>query len=154
MSAAGVGVAMRPVRREELDAVLELIADYQRFYGAAQSDPQRNREFFAAFLRPSERGELLGAWDGGRLAGYACLYWTYSSTQAEPVVLLNDLFVAEEHRGAGTGLALIEAARAVARERGARRVTWQTALDNRRAQRLYESTGARRSAWFEYELDA
>ena len=31
-------------------------------------------------------------------------------------------------------------------------MTWQTALDNRRAQRLYERFDAERTAWFEYEL--
>ncbi len=41
---------------------------------------------------------------------------------------------------------------AVGRDRGAVAVAWSTQLDNRRAQRLYESTGAARSAWFEYEI--
>jgi RimJ/RimL family protein N-acetyltransferase len=31
-------------------------------------------------------------------------------------------------------------------------VRWSTALDNRRAQRLYEHMGAERTAWFEYEI--
>ena len=67
-------------------------------------------------------------------------------------MLLNDLFVAEDVRGGGVGRALIDAALDVARERGSSSLSWQTALDNRTAQRLYERTGAERSAWFEYEL--
>ena len=145
--------AVRPLRSGDLDAVLPLIGDYQRFYGVAEPDALRNREFFARFVAPSDRGELLGAFAGEQLAGYACLYWTFSSTRAEDVVLLNDLFVTASRRGHGVGLALIEAARAITRERGAARLTWRTALENRRAQRLYERTGAGRSAWFEYELD-
>jgi hypothetical protein len=31
-------------------------------------------------------------------------------------------------------------------------VRWSTALDNRRAQGLYEQMGAARTSWFEYEL--
>ena len=95
---------------------------------------------------------LLGAHTDGVLCGFACAYWTFSSVEAEEVALLNDLFVAEGHRGTGAGAALIEAAAAAARERGRARLRWMTALDNRRAQRLYERTGAERSAWFEYEL--
>jgi GNAT superfamily N-acetyltransferase len=73
---------------------------------------------------------------------------------ARDVVLLNDLFVVEDARGAGVGRKLIEATVEVARQRGAAKVRWWTELDNRRAQALYESTGASRSAWFEYELDS
>jgi hypothetical protein len=40
----------------------------------------------------------------------------------------------------------------VAAERGSTTLSWMTALDNQRAQRLYERMGAERSAWFEYEL--
>jgi GNAT superfamily N-acetyltransferase len=85
-------------------------------------------------------------------AGYACLYWTFSSVSATDVVLVNDLYVRPQHRGNGVGEALIGAAVDVARERGASHVRWFTALDNRRAQRLYERVAAQRSAWFEYEI--
>jgi GNAT superfamily N-acetyltransferase len=95
---------------------------------------------------------LLVASAGDELAGYACLYWTFSSVSATDVVLLNDLYVRLEHRGADVGEALVAAAVAVARDRGASHVRWLTALDNRRAQRLYERLGTERSAWFEYEI--
>jgi GNAT superfamily N-acetyltransferase len=148
-------LAIHPLAAGELEAVLPLIADYQRFYGVAEPDTAHNRQFFARFVAPSEVGELLGAWQAGAgLVGYACLYWTFSSVSARPVVLMNDLFVVSAKRGAGVGLALIDAARAVARSRGVDALHWQTALDNDRAQRLYERTHAKRSTWFEYELDA
>ena len=37
--------------------------------------------------------------------------------------------------------------------RGARHLEWSTAPDNHAAQRLYDSTGAERSEWVEYELE-
>jgi GNAT superfamily N-acetyltransferase len=147
-------VRVRPLSIRELEAVLPLIADYQRFYGVREPDLDHNRSFFLRFIAPSDTGELLGAWSDGELVGYACLYWTYSSVAAQPIVVLNDLFVTAASRGHGVGLALIEAARRVTQERGVARLTWQTALDNRQAQRLYERTGATRSAWFEYQLGA
>jgi GNAT superfamily N-acetyltransferase len=146
--------AIAPATEADLDDVLPLFAGYQRFYtGRAQPD-DKNRAFLTRFVT-GEAGRLLVARDEeGAAVGFANLYWTFTSTEAEEHVLLNDLFVAEAARGAGVGLALIEASRAVARERGSATLTWQTALDNRTAQRLYERTGADRSAWFEYELDA
>ena len=50
------------------------------------------------------------------------------------------------------GRALIDACGAEAAGRGKRRLDWQTAPDNARAQRLYDSTAAGRSTWVCYAL--
>ena len=145
-------VEIAPIAVDEFEPLLPLIAAYQRFYEVESIDEERNRTFFRRFLGPSEDGLLLGARRGGRLIGYACLYWHFSSLEACESVLMNDLFVAEEARGDGVGRALIEATADVARERGVPFVEWSTAPDNHTAQRLYDSTGAERSEWFSYEL--
>jgi GNAT superfamily N-acetyltransferase len=142
---------VHPISEAEYEQVLPLIAAYQRFYGA-EPDDDRNRAFFRRFLDPSGDGLLLGAWQDGELVGHACLYWTFSSVSAVEAVLMNDLYVSETARGGGVGKALIDAAVEVARERGADHVSWETALDNSRAQRLYERMGAERNVWFEYEI--
>jgi GNAT superfamily N-acetyltransferase len=141
-----------PIHAEEFEELLPLIAAYQRFYEAETIDEERNRNFFRRFLAPSEDGLLLGARIEGRLAGYACLYWHFSSLEACESVLMNDLYVSEGVRGQGVGRALIEATAEIARERGVPFVEWSTAPDNRTAQRLYDATGAERSEWFTYEL--
>ncbi|HEX5713321.1 MAG TPA: GNAT family N-acetyltransferase [Solirubrobacterales bacterium] len=141
-----------PVDAAEFERLLPLIAAYQRFYAVEEIDEQRNRSFFHRFLAPSEDGMLLGARRGGAIVGYACLYWHFSSTKAAESVLMNDLFVSDEARGEGVGRALIEASAAIARERGAACLQWSTAPDNARAQALYDSTGAERSEWVDYEL--
>jgi len=145
-------VEIAPVAAEEFEQLLPLIAAYQRFYEVEEIDEERNRAFFRRFLAPSEDGLLLGARREGRLVGYACLYWHFSSLEAVESVLMNDLFVVEEARGAGVGRALIEATAAVARERGAPLVEWATEPGNHTAQRLYDSTGAKREEWISYEL--
>jgi GNAT superfamily N-acetyltransferase len=148
--AAAVEIA--PISSDEFEELLPLIAAYQRFYEAEEIDEERNRAFFRRFLAPSDDGLLLGARSEGQLVGYACLYWHFSSLQAKETVLMNDLFVAEDRRGGGVGRTLIEASAEVARERGAPCLEWSTAPDNGTAQRLYDSTGAERSTWIEYEL--
>jgi GNAT superfamily N-acetyltransferase len=142
-----------PVEAVEFERLLPLITAYQRFYEVEDVDEARNRTFFRRFLTPSEDGMLLGAHAGAEFAGYACLYWHFSSLSAAETVLMNDLFVAEPARGRGVGRALIEASAEVARERGAAHLEWATAPDNLTAQRLYDSTGAERSEWVEYELE-
>jgi GNAT superfamily N-acetyltransferase len=146
------GLRITPIESEQMDALLPLIAAYQRFYEVEDVDDERNRAFFARFLAPSENGMLLGAWRDAELLGYACLYWTFTSLVPAEMVLLNDLYVIPESRGKGVGRTLIEASAAVARERGAHHLQWVTAPDNTTAQRLYDSTGAHREDSVEYEL--
>lgn len=141
-----------PVAASELDELLPMIAAYQRFYEVEEIAEERNRAFFSRFLAPSDDGMLLGAWRGEELAGYACLYWHFTSLVPAETVLMNDLYVAEACRSEGIGRALIEASARVARERGAHHLEWATAPDNKTAQRLYDKTGAERSEWIEYEL--
>lgn len=145
-------VEIAPISSEEFEELLPLVAAYQRFYEAEEIDEERNRTFFRRFLAPSDDGLLLGARSEGRLVGYACLYWHFTSLQAKETVLMNDLFVVEGCRGSGVGRALIEASAEVARERGAPYLEWATAPDNKTAQRLYDSTGAEVSEWIFYEL--
>jgi len=143
---------IEPIAESQLESLLPMIAAYQRFYDVDEVDEERNRAFFARFLDPSDDGMLIGAWRGDDLVGYACLYWHFTSLVPAETVLMNDLYVEEAARGQGVGRALIEASAAVARERGADHLEWATAPDNTTAQRLYDSTGAERSTWIEYEL--
>jgi len=145
-------VRVQPIAERQLATLLPMIAAYQRFYEVEKVDEERNRAFFSRFLAPSEEGMLLGAWRGEELVGYACLYWHFTSLVPAETVLMNDLYVGEEHRGEGVGRALIEVSAEVARGRGAHHLEWATAPENRVAQRLYDSTGAERSEWIEYEL--
>ena len=45
---------VRPVTAAELDALLALIADYQRFYAQMARDDAHNAAFFGRFIAPSE----------------------------------------------------------------------------------------------------
>jgi len=143
---------IEPVSARQMETLLPMIAAYQRFYEVEEVEDERNRAFFSRFLAPSEDGMLLGAWRGGELVGYACLYWHFTSLVPAETVLMNDLYVAETQRGEGIGRALIEASAEVARERGAHQLQWVTAPDNRTARRLYDSTGAESEPSIEYEL--
>jgi GNAT superfamily N-acetyltransferase len=146
--------AIAPATQDDLDDAVPLFAGYQRFYAGEARDDEQNRAFLTRFLAPSDRGLLLLARDPetNEALGFANLYWTFSSVGAEEHALMNDLFVADGARGRDVGHALITAAAEAAAERGLQRMSWQTALDNRRAQRLYERFEAERTVWFEYEV--
>jgi GNAT superfamily N-acetyltransferase len=143
---------IRPIRHDEVEQALPLFSGYQEFYEVDDRDDARNLAFFSRFCDPSEDGLLLGAWDGDDLVGFANIYWTFSSTRAVEIALMNDLFVADRARGQGVGRALIDACAEAGRTRGCRTLEWETAPDNHRAQRVYDATGATRSEWVAYDL--
>lgn len=138
---------------DDLPRLAELLASYQRFYGVARPDDERNRAFLERFCAgDAAAGVLLAARAGTSIVGFACVYWTQDSISASDIALLHDLFVDEPARRRGLGRALLDAAAAVARERGLRALSWSTAPDNLPAQRLYDTLGAERSSWLEYTL--
>jgi GNAT superfamily N-acetyltransferase len=103
---------------------------------------------------PEREGLQLIARDpeDGTAVAFATIYWTWSTSDAARIGVMNDLFVAESARGSGLAERLIEACRAACSGRGARRLTWQTAPENARAQAVYERVGATREQWVDYWL--
>ncbi|MFF1275997.1 GNAT family N-acetyltransferase [Streptomyces marokkonensis] len=77
----------------------------------------------------------------GRLVGYVRLGFPTELASNAHVRQIRGLAVAEEARGLGAGRALVRAAVAEARERGARRITLRVLGHNTAARTLYESEG-------------
>lgn len=99
-------------------------------------------------------GMLLVARHGdGEVVGFATVSWKWSTTRGARIAVMEDLFVAPEARGHGAADALIAACADRARALGAPVLTWMTALDNQRAQAVYDRSGATADTWLEYELE-
>jgi ribosomal protein S18 acetylase RimI-like enzyme len=86
------------------------------------------------------------------MVGFATLYFSFASSIAGKVGLLNDLYTLPDCRGNGVGKALIRHSYEYAIAKGAKRLQWLTAQDNEQAQALYNSLGASRSSWYFYSL--
>ncbi|MBO4207670.1 GNAT family N-acetyltransferase [Micromonospora echinofusca] len=138
--AAAPTLLVERVDTSTFEAVLPLIAEYQRFYGR-EPDDAANRRFFGELLGDNPHGLQLAARLGPHVIGFVTLYWLRVSTRASTVALLNDLYVHPDHRGGretGVGMALLRAAARAAGDRGFSQLTWETAPDNRAAQALYD----------------
>jgi ribosomal protein S18 acetylase RimI-like enzyme len=130
----------------DLDALAPLFDAYRRFYDQP-ADLALARAFLEARLARDESIVLVA--DGGAgLAGFCQLYPTWCSVAAGPILVLYDLFVADDARRAGVGRALMLAAQAFGQAAGAVRMDLSTAHDNTRAQALYESLGWKRDETF------
>jgi GNAT superfamily N-acetyltransferase len=142
-----------PVTEADLGELLPLMRGYCDFYLSNPSDDALLAMSRALIADPEREGVQLLARDGdGRAVGFATIFWTWSTNSAARIGTMNDLFVAADARGSGAAEALIAACVERCRVRGAVRLEWQTALDNHRAQAVYERVGARRERWLDYSL--
>ena len=141
---------------DDLADLLPLVRAYCDFYEVDPSDDELIALSRALIADPEREGLQLIARtaEDGTPVGFATVYWTWSTTDACRIGVMNDLFVAEAARGGGIAEALIEACRAECTRHGARRLGWQTALDNLRAQAVYDRVGGHREQWLDYWLEA
>jgi GNAT superfamily N-acetyltransferase len=152
-----VAGVLRIARATEADAeeLLGLMLAYCAFY-AAMPGRGRLRDLMAA-LRADPEGEgvqlIARSGDDHRAVGFATVFWSWNTLRGGRTGILHDLFVAPEARGQRVGERLMEAAREECRRHGAVELAWETALDNERAQRLYDRIGAVRATWLSYSLE-
>jgi GNAT superfamily N-acetyltransferase len=144
------------VGEQDLDELLPLLRAYCDFYEVAPSDEALLALARALIADPEREGLQLIARDGdGSAIGFATIFWSWSTTRAARIGVMNDLFVRAQSRGSGAAEALIRACAERCDERGAVELEWQTAHDNHRAQAVYDRVGGARSdRWVDYSLPA
>jgi GNAT superfamily N-acetyltransferase len=139
----------------DLPELLTLMRGYCDFYDVAPSDEGLLAMSRALIADPAREGLQLIARDAqGKAIAFATIFWSWSTSQAARIGIMNDLFVEPAARGTGVAEALIQECVERARTRGAAVLAWQTALDNHRAQKVYDRIGGRRSQWLDYDLPA
>jgi len=138
---------------DNLDEVLPLIMEYQEFYGVENIDSKKNRNFFSQFTNENnDSGSLYLYRKNGEVVGFITIYKGFSSTQAESVAIMNDLYITANHRGNGFAKKLISHALEIVKSKGYSRLQWLTAQNNKTAQYLYDELGANKSSWFFYAV--
>jgi GNAT superfamily N-acetyltransferase len=143
-----------PATESDLPALLPLLRGYCDFYEVSPPDDGLMTMARALLAASDTEGIMLVARDGDRVpVGFAIVCWKWSSLRASRVAVMEDLFVAPESRGQGIADALIEECAQRARELGAPALTWLTAVDNHRAQGVYNRTGANSEPMLEYDLE-
>lgn len=147
-------VTIEKVDIVDLQLLLPLMHAYCEFYGVSPRDDRLIGLSRVLLTDPGQGIQLLARDPNGTVIGFATVFWTWSTLDAARIGLMNDLYVVPEARGSGVGRRLIESCRGLCRKRGAGKLVWDTAPDNTTAQRLYDSTGAERSSWLTYEIEA
>ena len=129
---------VRPATAQDADEVARLLHDFNTEYGDVTPGPDALARRVRELLAGGETAVLLAA-DPPR--GVAVLRFRPSLWTEGLECYLAELYVAPEDRGRGLGRALMEAAIALARGRGADHMDLGTSEDDAAARALYESLG-------------
>jgi ribosomal protein S18 acetylase RimI-like enzyme len=146
-------IVVERARVSDVPVVAPLFEAYRQFYGWTP-DRAASTRFLALRLERDESVVLLArvrpspGKGQGPAAGFAQLYPSFSSVALAPILILNDLFVADEYRQRGVGRRLLDEAAAYSARAGAVRLEIATHHANHRALRLYEARGFVRETEF------
>ena len=140
------------VTAADLEELLPLLRAYCDFYEVSPPDDALLALARALIADPEREGLQLLVRRDGEAVGFATIYWSWATTIASRIGVMNDLYVAPAARGTGAAEQLIRACAEECKRHGATELTWQTAPDNERAQRVYDRVGAKRSQWIDYSL--
>jgi GNAT superfamily N-acetyltransferase len=148
------GHSIELVKEADLPDLLPLMRAYCEFYEAAPADAQLLTLARALLADPEHEGLQLIARDAkGRAVGFATVFWSWSTTAAGRIGVMNDLYIVPSARGRGLADRLIEVCAERCALRGAASLEWQTAPSNLRAQAVYDRVGGKREAWLNYTLE-
>ncbi len=90
---------------------------------------------------------------GEEAVGFAVYFYNFSTWQGRKGMYLEDLYVAQKHRGLGAGKYLLKHLAQVALEEGCGRFEWSVLDWNQPAIDFYKSVGAKpQSEWVRYRL--
>jgi ribosomal protein S18 acetylase RimI-like enzyme len=142
------------VTEADLPELLPLMRGYCDFYNVSPTDEALLTLARALLENPEHEGVQLIARnaDDSTAVGFATIYWSWSTSSAARIGVMNDLYVADSARGRGLADELIAGCTAQCVTRGAVELEWCTVPDNYRAQSVYDRIGGRRERWINYSL--
>lgn len=143
---------IRYVSREDWNGWRILWEGYLRFYREELAEEVSRHTFERLCDQRDNMFGLVAETDDGELVGIANALVHPTTWSRAGYCYLEDLFVARESRGSGSGRALVEAVVAEARRRGAVKVYWHTQEFNGPARSLYDLL-AKRVSFVVYERD-
>ncbi len=115
------------------------LAEYERLSHEVVANEEDLREHL---FGKHPVAEVLIAEGGGRPAGFALFFHSFSTFLGRPGIYLEDLYVRPEFRGKGIGRALLVHLARLAKERGCGRLEWSVLDWNEPAIGFYRGIGA------------
>jgi GNAT superfamily N-acetyltransferase len=138
-------VFIRDAGRDDVPAMAALVEEFARYMRDLGDTTEirldadaLERDGFGA--EPAFRGIVAEV--SGKVVGFLLHHGGYDTDAACRLLFVVDLYVTESARGQGIGRALMNEARRVAYEGGAKQLVWTVDRRNALARRFYEGMGA------------
>lgn len=144
-------ISINRATRGDLKSIAELFDAYRVFYQQV-SDMDVAYDFLTKRFENNESVIFFAQDHEGQYLGFTQLFPSFSSVSAQRSWILNDLYVRQDIRSTGIGTLLLNKAKQFAIETGAKGILLETAEDNTRAQKLYESLGYKKNTEYSYFL--
>lgn len=151
MTSEPIAYTISPPSPDDREVWRELYRAYADFYLEAVTDAQLDLTWSWITDPHHDVAALLVRDSAGTAVGLAHYRPYFRPLAAAVAGHLDDLFVVPAARGTGAVDALLEALRAIARQRGWSKIRWVTADDNYRARSKYDQV-AERTMWVTYDM--
>ena len=132
---------------DHLNDLFPLFDAYRVFY-RQKSNKKAAKDFLYKRLTKNDTIIYI-AYIDKKAVGFSHLFPSFSSVSMQPLYILNDLYVDNEFRNLGIGVALLNKAKELCKEKNYKGLALQTARSNP-AQYLYESLGWKKNKDLQY----
>ncbi|WP_157089323.1 GNAT family N-acetyltransferase [Oceanibaculum pacificum] len=136
-----VALHIRPARREDVDALVDLNRELLQFYGVQPPFPRVDmiRRLKAELFVEAPTVEVMLAFAGDEAVGMLAFAEIYAVAVCRRSLFIQDIFVSKTTRGLGVGQALMLELAHIAEQRNAFQIDWTADLWNEEARRFYET---------------
>ena len=132
-------IQIKRAHQGHLNELVHLFDAYRMFY-KKESNLEGAKHFLSERMQQKESIIFVALMEE-KLVGFTQLYPLFSSTNMMPIWLLNDLFVAKEHRGKQISKGLIKAAQEHCKITKANGISLETEKNNIPGNALYPKMG-------------
>ena len=148
-------VSIRPATREDAGKLYQMIYELACYERAEHSVKVTIDDLSLQLSQSEPPFECIIAEIDRKPSGFALYFYAYSTWEGARTLYLEDLYVKQEFRGAGVGIALMRYLARVAHEKGCKRLEWSVLDWNEVAIDFYQKIGAKPvNGWERYRLDA
>jgi GNAT superfamily N-acetyltransferase len=133
---------IHPATRQEAPTLLSLIRGLAAYEKKPDAVVATEQDLLRDAFGPQPKFRALIAEWKGEAAGYASFFHFYSTYQGRSALFLEDLFVLDQFRGNGIGMALLSAVAKLAIDEGCFGLRWEVLEWNRPAIEFYKKLEA------------
>ncbi|MFB5663700.1 GNAT family N-acetyltransferase [Alteribacillus sp. HJP-4] len=143
---------VRKAELKDLTPLTKLMNEYiVDFYLCTKPEDEKLHNLIRTLLNEKEGIQFI-ALKEEKMVGFATLYFSYATTSADKITIMNDLYTVKEVRGEGIAAELFNACHTYTQENNYYCMKWETARSNKRAQQFYKKMGAVPGDWITYNL--